>query len=533
MALDAYLERTAPLRASFPGDAPSGQDVSFDPEFEKLKGEIDKLTSVSGGQPNWREIDSIASQILSAKAKDFRVASWLAVARMQQSGYAGFAEGLAIMRSLIDEHWVTMYPDVKRGRARANMLTWMTDTAVAHFEPRDVGPSDGDDVRAIDELIGAIDSALAEKLGELYPGVNKLRNMFRNKVRAIPAAEPPKPAEPPPQAAPPPPTAEAAPPPAPVASAPTAPASADDAIATVRACGKTLVETAKVMRKADPAAANAYRLHRVGLWLAVQAPPPAENGKTRLPTPSADVKKKIQAAMDGQKWLDLLNIAEDASASSLYWFDLHRLVAVAMDNLGALFIGAREVVGKELVGFVQRFPALPTLSFTDGTPFADPATKSFLEAEAKKHGGGGGSGAATSSAVSEEDAELEKRFTEAREMVTNGKVGEGLALATQLAARAPDARARFRSRLNVAQLAAEGGKPEVARPVLEALAAEVDQHGLETWEPSLCATVYAGLLACLKGPSTKPTPEVASRKDWLFDRLCRLDPAAAVRLANS
>lgn len=535
--LETLIERTASLRAPLAGDNPAGKDATFEPDFEQLKGEIDKLTSMAGSPPNWRDVEKLASDILSEKAKDFRVVTWLALAKMQQNGFTGFAEGLSVMRGLIDEYWATMYPDAKRARARANLISWLEDNSCAFFEQREVTSADGDAVKACDELISAIDSALAEKLGDLHPGMNKLRGAFRNKVRAIPAEAP---AAPPPVSTPQPSAPQQAYSPAPVADAP-APMAApslpsasnpDDAIVAIRECGNAIIGIAKVLRRADPALAWPYRLQRVGNWLGVQRPPPNEANKTRLPPPAADVKKKLQAMMEQQKWMELLAAAEDATADYLFWLDLHRMVAVSMDSLGALFIASREAVGREVSSFLQRYPAITGLTFSDGSPFADAATKSWLDQEMGKWGGGGGGGSAAASAASEEDQELAKRFEEAKEMVSTGKVPEGLALAAALAVRAPDARARFRSRLAVAQLAIEGGKMEIARPILEALTGEVEQHGLETWEPVLSSQVYASLLACLQASGAAKTPEAASRQGWLFDRLCRLDPAAALKVSG-
>jgi type VI secretion system protein VasJ len=539
--IDSLQEKTARLRAPIAGPAPAGNDVTFDPDFERLKAEIDKLTSLSGGSVNWREVDGLASEILASKAKDFRVAAWLAAAKMQ-GGFAGFAEGLEVVRALIDDYWTTMYPDAKRARARANMVTWLVDGAVTFFDPRDVAPADADAVRACDTLIGAIDSALAERLGDLHPGLNKLRSTFRNKVRAIPAAAPaPTPAAPPtaaqevaPVVAPPTVPTAPQPPPAPIPVATPAAAikvdvpsatNAQEATAALRKCRDGILQVAQLLRKADPARPWPYFLTRTALWLIVEEAPPATAGKTKLPAPAADLKRRVALAFEQQRWLDLLTLAEDSAANYLFWLDLHRMIAVAMDALGALFLDARETVGRQVVAFVRRVPTLVDLSFADGSPFADAATRSWLEAEILKHGGGGAVAASTT--VSEEDAEIARRFDEARGFVTTGKVVEGLALAGQLANRGADARTRFRSRLLVAQLAIEGGKPEVARPLLESLVQEIELHALDTWEPDLSVAVYTALLSVLGGSKG---PEATSRQTHIFDRLCRLNPAAALRI---
>jgi type VI secretion system protein VasJ len=117
-------------------------------------------------------------------------------------------------------------------------------------------------------------------------------------------------------------------------------------------------------------------------------------------------------------------------------------------------------------------------------------------------------------------------------MVVGGKVPEGLSLAVQLASRGADARTRFRARLSVAKLAISGGKPEVARPILEGLLTEADRHQLEVWEPELCGSLLSALYLCRKA-TAKPGPEEDSVWSTVFNRLCRLDPAAALRLSAS
>ncbi len=371
--LEDIQSRVTPLVAPISEASPSGADVSFAPEFEQLKAEMDKLTALSGGTPNWRDVDTQAVAILTTQAKDLRVAAWLCVARMQMDGYRGFAEGMSVLQGLVDNHWATMWPEAKRARGRANLLTWLVDQCTAFLEQRDVEASDGEAVKLTDDVLSKLDSTLADKLGDAYPGINKLRGMWRNKMRAIPAEAPAAPPPPPPSAAEPQRSAPTPSAPEPASSGPAvaipSASSGDDPIVTVRECGKTLVELAKMMRRADPAQAVAYRIGRTGTWMGVVQAPPAEEGRTRIPLPPVEIRKRVTAALDNQKWMDLLMAAEDACNAYLFWIDMHRLVAVAMDALGALFMGAREVVGQEVTRFVSRVPTVPNLTFADGTPF--------------------------------------------------------------------------------------------------------------------------------------------------------------------
>lgn len=529
------LEQAESFAAPIAGDSPSGSDVSYDVSFETVKSEVDKLTAMSGGQPNWRDAVETSETILRSRSKDTRLLVWSAIGRLNTRGIEGFAEGLAIALRVATVHWDTMFPPARRAKARANLFDWMNEQAVTLLQSIEPSLANGDAIRATQSLYEELDSLLSEKLGDAYSGLGGMRSLMREKVRGIPepvADSPPEQVR----------ESGAAPEvstPASTSDADTSRrgpaielpsvASADDVLPALRVLGKSIVESARQLRKADPADPWAYRLHRSGLWLAVKVPPPAEGGRTRLPPPAMDARKRLEAKLVGEQWLDLLNAAEDLSGQNLFWLDLHRYVALAMDRLGALFLEARETVGRELVAFLQRIPSIVNLAYNDGTPFADPGTQMWLDGERSKHGGGGGAGS-TSSAASEEDQEVALRFAEAKEMVTSGKVAEGLGLASQLAARAADARMRFRGQLTVAELALVGGRPEVGRPILEHLVSEADARQLDVWEPSLCASALNTLVATYRALGADfEKPEVRH----LSDRLCRLDPAAVLKWSGS
>lgn len=533
--LDELTEKTAPFLTPIAGAKPVGNDPAYEPEFERVKAEIDKLTALSGGTPSWEDVVASSERLLQEKAKDLRLCVWSSVAQFRRSGVTGFVRGFFITSKLCSQFWEGMYPD--RPRARANLVAWLSEQAATDLMALNPTANDRAPLEAIETLYGELDTLLSDKLGQNYPGMGGLRSALREKLRQVPAEAPPPPPPPPiaPVVAAPPPVAVSAPPAAPAASsgftAPEVPTAtnAEDAIVALRAVGQAITSAAKHLRKADPADVFPYRLQRTGAWLVVRAAPPTEGRATRIPPPPADVRKRLAAQLAEQQWLPLLTSAEDLTATYLFWFDLHRMVALAMDRLGVQFAAAREAVGREVVGFVTRNPSLPKLTFADGSPFADNATETWLAEETQKWAASGA--AAGPSAANAEDEELAQRFEEARELVVGGKVPEGLSLAVQLASRGADARTRFRARLSVAKLAISGGKPDVARPILEGLLAEADRHQLEDWEPELCASLLSALYVCRKATS-KPGPEEDSVWSGIFNRLCRLDPAAALRLST-
>jgi type VI secretion system protein VasJ len=528
--LEDLTQKAAPFLLPICAEQPCGKDPSYEPDFESVKAEIDKLTALSGEPPDFRRVITLGEQLLQKTAKDLRLAVWMSVARQRTNGLAGLVEGLVVTRGLASTFWDGMFPDAKRARARANLFGWLSEQATQYLLGYTPGAADRGALEALEVTYKDLDGALAEKLGDLYPGMGSLRSALRDKLRQLPA-EPVKPPPAPVETAVPTPAAVAAPPPAAPSAALAAPesrnlGSADDVLPALRSVGETIVQAAGILRQADPAQAFAYRLQRTGVWLTVTELPSTEGRATRIPPPDEEDRRTLEAQLSGQRWLELLNSAEDLTNTYIYWFDLQRFVATAMDRLGAAFLTAREAMGRELLAFLDRFPTLTTLTFSDGTPFCDPATEAWLEEERAKWGGGGRQGGG-SAKVDEEEAELARRFEEAKELVVSGKVGDGLSLAIQLASRGADARSRFRARVAVANLAMVGGKPDLARPILEGLVAEAERHHLEDWEPALCASVLAALLACKKA-TTKPDEDPGFYA--VYDRLCRLDPGAALRI---
>lgn len=534
------------LVAPIEGASPVGEDLSYDPDFETLKGEIDKLASMAGEQPNWSEIAVMGEELLRERTKDLRLLTWFTMARLKTRGLRGFNEAIAATTAICKAFWEPMYPSAKRARARGNLAGWLSDQGAAYLTDLELGPSDRDALAAADQLLRELDEVLTEKLGQNHPGFGGLLSVFREKLRRLPAEAPAAPPPAPPAATPPASAAQspqptaAATPATPAATPPAAPppaaaepvavtaprvSGAGDVLPALRTLGKSICECAAQLRKEDPASAWAYRLQRTGLWLAVKAPPPAEGGKTRIPPPSPPQMKRLETLAAGEQWMELLNTAEGMTSTYLFWFDLHRWAALAMDRLGALFVEARKTVVSETLGFLAAHPMLPDLAFADGTPFADAGTKAWLEEEQARSGGGSGGGGSTQ--LDEEEQELQARFEEAKELAAAGKVAEAMSLGVQLAERGADLRSRFRSRLLVAQMALQGAKPEVARAMLEGLLDVATEHALHRWEPKLCAQLYALLLAARKAA---PTERTGVPDQDLFDVLCRLDPAAALKV---
>lgn len=168
--------------APIPGAAPAGQSVRYDPEFEAIEAEIQKLESPTGGAVNWKKVADSSAGILAEKSKDLLVAAYLAGALFNTKGYAGLATGVSVMNEMIKAHWEGLMPEVKRIRARTAAVQWLVDRIGGEIERRpQPGPPDRDALqlcaRALEELGG-----FADKFAGDAPDLGVLTRAVRAKL---------------------------------------------------------------------------------------------------------------------------------------------------------------------------------------------------------------------------------------------------------------------------------------------------------------------------------------------------------------
>ena len=546
--LAASKERIADLLEPIAGGV--GEDISYDEQFEEIKNETEKLASLTGETCDWSSIGVTAEEILQEKSKDFRVACYLATCKAREGTLEGVLDGLMLMQEMAGKWWEEMYPPLRRIRARAGMVGWMSDQCGPEIMNIKLKASDGPMVEAIDELTTAVGTEFAEKFADHYPGMSGLRDGVRHLKRTCPKEAPKK--------------VDAPPKPAPVQqdrAAPAAPAApaggggpspadittAAEAERAVEPTGLLLVRIGGALRAEKPENELAYRFSRFGMWMAIDSAPPVQDGKCLVPPPPANIAEGFDSLAASQDWLALLNDAEQNAAEYILWLDPHRHACTAMSALGALFMKAKKELLMSVALFLKRLPTLPTIQFNDGTPLADGQTQMWIESEVMpvlggEEGGGGGGGA---------PSVLDEPLKEARELAVKGELGKAIDIISDAAAGAPTPSERFQGKLAIAQLCLRAGQFSIARGQLEGLTERIDHHRLTTWDTELCAEVYGALYGAIKGaneakasaggPTGAPvlpgqsgdeavSPEDVAAEVAAFERLCQLDPARALKL---
>jgi type VI secretion system protein VasJ len=138
---------TAPI----PGDAPAGQSARYEPEFESMQAEIEKLTGLSGSAPDWNLVAEHAATVLSSKSKDLLAACYLCAALRETRGWAGLADGLNLIKALLAGFWDTLHP--AKLRVRKTAIDWLLDRLNALVEAAPVEAADRDALAACTTLI--------------------------------------------------------------------------------------------------------------------------------------------------------------------------------------------------------------------------------------------------------------------------------------------------------------------------------------------------------------------------------------------
>ena len=572
------FDPASPLLAAISADAPAGKDLAYDPRFERLSAELEKLSTLTAATPDWAYVIAECERVLRDESKDLRAMTWLAVAKSQVQGWRGVAEGIALCVALSKAYWPLLHPPLKRIRARAGQVDWLWRAMAKRVTAMPVGPAEADTVRALESLVAEAGAFFADRLQSADPGISPLRISVREKIRNLPAPAPPpsppatsdklneataadkqnKPSQPTSPsvnatenvapamavgaratpAAPPPAIApkivpEIAPEIANIAVDPSSLSGLDSAQDLARKLRDPLAAIARHARHLAPASPWPYRMARVAAWLTVERAPEVDQGKTFLRGPKNQDREELTTLLKASQWDALLNAAEDAVVTHVFWLDPHRFSCIALEQKGPEYRAARQAVGRELVAFLKRISGIPHLLFSTGTPFAAPDTLDWIEQEMATFGGSTrGSSASTGQAV---DPALEEILSAMTTQLASGNVDGALGDALANAERLSSARSRFRVHLAVAKHAQASARNDLALALYERILLQVNET-LEQWEPTLSAEALEGFLKTMRISSRKihAEPIHASPRNpkeiSVFQRLLAVDPRAALRL---
>jgi len=169
--------------------AVSEEALRASPAFDQLEAQLARLSSMeAGGRPDWDLMARAAAGVLG-QARDLRAACALCVALLELRGPEGLADGLEVLKDLVERAWAALLPPVGRIRARRNLLAWCAERleeALAAARPR-VWP--GERIQEVLAGLDALDGLVAARL-EDAPPLFRVRGLLADLLRPEPEPEP-------------------------------------------------------------------------------------------------------------------------------------------------------------------------------------------------------------------------------------------------------------------------------------------------------------------------------------------------------
>lgn len=132
MDLDALLQ-------SHGEEAPSGEDLEYDPAFTELEiaaqpGEERQAGDeiLPGEDPDYKEVAKLA-QVVLERSHDLRAAVFMAEAQLRLNGYVGFAKTTSFIAQSLDTYWDSCHPQLDEDddddpTMRVNAVLALTDS---------------------------------------------------------------------------------------------------------------------------------------------------------------------------------------------------------------------------------------------------------------------------------------------------------------------------------------------------------------------------------------------------------------------
>jgi type VI secretion system protein ImpA len=254
-----------------------------------------------------------------------------------------------------------------------------------------------------------------------------------------------------------------------------------------------------------------------------------------LEAPSTELRQHVKRLALGKKWNELLETAENAMSlpCSRAWLDLQRLVVGACTALGEEYEPIAAAIRSELKALLHDLPELLDASLLDDTPTANAETRAWLQqlegaqpaatedSQPPEHAAFPAHGNGSVPSWMEKSADP---YVLAQDTLKAGQAEKAFEIMRKEIARQRSGRGRFERTLQLVELCVVAGKETIAQPLLDDLAAAIENHKLDEWEDK---KMVAAALATLMKVSVKVKDD-DSEKQKLFERICRLDPVRAL-----
>ncbi len=486
-----------------------GTNVNYDVDFDACKNEIGKL-----GDIDYSLVETSCRKLLAEKSKDVRLLCFLSFVYIRDAKWELFADTYGGLTQLCSEHYDALFPD--RDRAKQNAFKWLSEPryneTVAAQKPEEP------DYPHIERLLGSL-TALREILEAKFPeGSPFPSGLFTATVNWEKSCKPkPKPETPPP-------------------GSPAAGSSAGDAIETPKQAQSAVRKAAYFLIEKEPQRPMGFRLIRAIRWDIFEKAPPNENGKTQLAPPPAELATSLNTLIANKEFKPALDKAEVAftTGANHLWLGLQRIAALACAGLGEPYKPVKQAILFETGLFVKRLPDILKLSFSDGSPFCDDATRDWISAAAMPLFSGETAAGPQKAGAEGANDRVETERLDVAQLTSSGKTEAALDLLQNAVRNSSNERDNFRRSILMCNLLMSAKQPDIALSILESLAEKIQVYHLDKWDPDLSVDAWSIMVRVLKAArANKPAPlqaSMAEKQSTILSKISQIDPKKAFSL---
>jgi type VI secretion system protein VasJ len=504
----AHAGQWAAWLAPISPESAAGQDPGYDDDFQSMREEVNKLSGADA-----ERVILLAEKLLKGTCKDLRVVTYYLWARLQRDGEAGLAEGLTLLAAMVERYADHLLP--ARPHSRKVALEWLSSAKVLDSLTLYPEVVKAEAERTVAALVW-LDEGLRAWPEEQRPHLDGLYSALSARLSQSGGVD---------------------------AVVPQFGASHDGggqlaaAAPGVIRSGRDLLDNGRALagylREQPQGWLAAHRLMKSLRWDTVhQSPPHDASGLTRLAPPRAEYRAQLKRLYLQQSWTELLDHVERMFAEGVnhFWLDLQWFLHQALSKQPAPFEGWARIVKDDLAMLIERLPDLETLSFNDGSAFADEATREWIEQHVSAPSAQ--PWLSTPAATVPGDADMLALESEALAQADREGVERALAWLDSR----PEfdtGRQRWQLRLLMARVAEQHGKSELALHMLGELDATAERHALAQWEPERVFETKARLLKLLRVKAQRSDADKAAlskRMEPLLAALVAIDPVRAAVL---
>ncbi|RRW69720.1 type VI secretion system protein TssA [Pantoea dispersa] len=511
------LSLWSPWLTLLPTGNGAGDDPTYDDDFQLMREEINKLSGTDTDA-----LCRLAETILTDHARDIRVVTWYAFARLQRDGDTGLTDGILLLAAMLSQSGGHCHP--QRSTARLAALDWLNSEKVLDAFSRWPDVTREETARTAAALC-LLENALAQLPETERPTFAGLLRTLETRLAGSGGLD------------------------TPVMTSRADEAGEDNSslpssgnTVPVSSVVKSEVELVRQLRVLSGWVVDqpqgwlaAHRMMKAARWdLVTQLPALDASGLTRLLPPKADYRAQLKRLYLQQSWTELVEQVDVmfTEGGNRFWLDLQWYLWQGLSRAGNPWEQWADYILSDLKLMLKRLPGLETLAWNDGSPLADEVTLNWIAEKVNDDMPGFSDEPAMATAAQADD--ILALETEAMEKGdTEGPEAALVWLQSRPDMASP--RSRWLLRLLMARVAEQYGRNEFALHLLGELTDSAPQLTLSEWEPGLLFDVQARRLRLLRmkaGRSESDKARFAPEMDSLLAGLIALDPARAMVLCG-